>query len=163
MIRKRCVLNRVFEKLLWNEKWRMVVVRRVAPVLHVALPGCPSFLLGPRPVASLGPPGRGNTCLKNSSGIASSGGTHYASILIVIARSAFCDDAIWFSTVLKNEIAANDKLDLIGANHCTLHLFCAAARLIPLACWHGIAEEPHGYWVARVTVGLGLLSRGTVL
>ena len=24
-----------------------------------------------------------------------------------------CDDAIWFSTVLKNEIALKDKLDLI--------------------------------------------------
>ena len=49
-----------------------------------------------------------------------------------------------FSTVLKNEIAPKDKLDLIGAKHCTLHLFRAAARLIPLVCWHGIAEERDG-------------------
>ena len=97
MIRKRCVLNRVFEKLLWNEKWRMVIARRVAPALHVALPGCPSFLLGPRP------PGRGDACLKTGSGTTFSGGSNFSSILIFIARSALCDDAIWFSTAPKNE------------------------------------------------------------
>ena len=76
-------------------------------------------MLGPRPVASLpgglgpGLPGRGDAWLKTGSGTASSGGSNFVSLLIVIARSALCDDAIWFSTVLKNEIAPNDKLNLI--------------------------------------------------